>query len=110
MGRASTLRSPSTGQSHAIERLFVAAGRPVLWISIKRVPKSMTVHSLDWVIPACLQHTTPAHKVEPLMKFRLDNLILEPCLVPSRQRAQPLVLRGKAYANEHKVESPGASE
>jgi 23S rRNA (cytidine1920-2'-O)/16S rRNA (cytidine1409-2'-O)-methyltransferase len=42
-------------------------------------------------------------------KIRLDKLLLDRGLVPSRERAQALVLAGKVLVNQQKVEKPGAS-
>jgi len=43
------------------------------------------------------------------MKVRLDKLLLDRGLAPSRERAQALILAGKVLVNEQKVEKPGAS-
>lgn len=43
------------------------------------------------------------------MKLRLDKLLLERGLAPSRQRAQALILAGKVLVNEQKLEKSGAS-
>jgi len=42
-------------------------------------------------------------------RLRLDKLLLERGIVPSRERAQALVLAGKVLVNEQKIEKPGAS-
>jgi len=43
------------------------------------------------------------------MKMRLDKLILQRGLAPSRERAQALLLAGRVLVNEQKVEKAGAS-
>lgn len=43
------------------------------------------------------------------LKVRLDKLILQRGLAPSRERAQALVLAGRVLVNEQKVEKSGAS-
>ena len=43
------------------------------------------------------------------MKLRLDKLLLERSLAPSRERAQALILAGRVLVNEQKVEKPGIS-
>jgi 23S rRNA (cytidine1920-2'-O)/16S rRNA (cytidine1409-2'-O)-methyltransferase len=42
------------------------------------------------------------------MKVRLDKLIFERGLVPSRERAQALIIAGKILVDEQKIEKPGA--
>ena len=43
------------------------------------------------------------------MKTRLDKLIVERGLVPSRERAQALILAGRVLVDEQKMEKAGAS-
>ena len=43
------------------------------------------------------------------MKLRLDKLMLHRALVPSRERAQALILAGRVLVNEQKVEKPGTA-
>ena len=43
------------------------------------------------------------------MKLRLDKLLLERGLAPSRERAQALILAGRVMVNEQKIEKPGTS-
>ena len=43
------------------------------------------------------------------MKLRLDKLLLERGLAPSRERAQALILAGRVLVNEQKIEKPGTS-
>jgi 23S rRNA (cytidine1920-2'-O)/16S rRNA (cytidine1409-2'-O)-methyltransferase len=43
------------------------------------------------------------------LKLRLDKLMVERGLTPSRERAQALILAGKVLVNEQKIEKAGAS-
>lgn len=43
------------------------------------------------------------------MKVRIDKLLVERGLVPSRERAQAMILSGRVLVNEQKVEKAGAS-
>ena len=42
-------------------------------------------------------------------KSRIDVLLVERGLVPSRERAQALILAGRVLVNEQKIDKPGAS-
>src|ERR1700760_4035755 len=43
------------------------------------------------------------------MKVRIDKLLVERGLVPSRERAQAMVLSGRVLVNEQKIEKAGTS-
>src|SRR5438270_11315051 len=43
------------------------------------------------------------------VKVRIDKLLLERGLVPTRERAQSLILAGKVLVNEQKVDKAGAA-
>src|SRR5476651_2719299 len=43
-----------------------------------------------------------------LMKVRIDKLLVERGLVPSRERAQAMILSGRVLVNEQKIEKAGA--
>jgi 23S rRNA (cytidine1920-2'-O)/16S rRNA (cytidine1409-2'-O)-methyltransferase len=44
-----------------------------------------------------------------MMKVRIDKLLVERGLVPSRERAQAMVLSGRVLVNEQKIDKAGAS-
>jgi 23S rRNA (cytidine1920-2'-O)/16S rRNA (cytidine1409-2'-O)-methyltransferase len=44
-----------------------------------------------------------------MAKLRLDKLMLDRGLAPSRERAQALILAGRVLVNEQKVEKPGTA-
>ena len=44
-----------------------------------------------------------------VMKVRIDKLLVERGMVPSRERAQAMVLSGRVLVNEQKIEKAGAS-
>jgi 23S rRNA (cytidine1920-2'-O)/16S rRNA (cytidine1409-2'-O)-methyltransferase len=46
---------------------------------------------------------------ETILKVRLDKLLLDRKLAPSRQRAQALILAGKVLVNDQKVEKAGVA-
>jgi 23S rRNA (cytidine1920-2'-O)/16S rRNA (cytidine1409-2'-O)-methyltransferase len=48
-------------------------------------------------------------KYNDAMKVRIDKLLVERGLVPSRERAQAMVLSGRVLVNEQKIEKAGAS-
>lgn len=45
----------------------------------------------------------------PQAKLRLDKLLVDRQLFPSRERAQAMILAGRVLVNEQKVDKPGAS-
>jgi 23S rRNA (cytidine1920-2'-O)/16S rRNA (cytidine1409-2'-O)-methyltransferase len=51
----------------------------------------------------------PAPHTIAVMKVRIDKLLVERGLVPSRERAQAIILSGRVLVNEQKVEKAGAS-
>ena len=43
------------------------------------------------------------------MKLRLDKLLVDRGLAPTRERAQAIILAGRVLVDEQKVEKPGHS-
>lgn len=43
------------------------------------------------------------------LKIRLDRLLVERCLAPSREKAQALILSGQVLVNEQKIDKAGAA-
>jgi 23S rRNA (cytidine1920-2'-O)/16S rRNA (cytidine1409-2'-O)-methyltransferase len=51
----------------------------------------------------------PCPHTMAVMKVRIDKLLVERGLVPSRERAQAMILSGRVLVNEQKIEKAGAS-
>ena len=54
-------------------------------------------------------HNVNGHYSAYTMKSRLDKLLVDRGLTPTRERAQALILAGRVLVDEQKVEKPGAS-
>jgi 23S rRNA (cytidine1920-2'-O)/16S rRNA (cytidine1409-2'-O)-methyltransferase len=48
-------------------------------------------------------------KHTPVKKLRLDLVLVDRALVPSRERARALILAGRVLVNEQKIDKPGTS-
>jgi len=59
----------------------------------------------DEQFPARKQGGPPS----PPMKARLDKVMVESGLVPSRQKAQALIIAGRVMVNGHRAEKPGST-
>src|SRR6202034_1638674 len=51
--------------------------------------------------------TSPAASPDPPMKQRADQLLVDRGLAESRTRAQGLILAGRVFAGEQRVDKPG---
>ena len=51
----------------------------------------------------------PTNLVHPCMKHRVDQLLVDRGLVESRTRAQALILAGKVFVGEQRVDKPGTA-
>jgi 23S rRNA (cytidine1920-2'-O)/16S rRNA (cytidine1409-2'-O)-methyltransferase len=49
------------------------------------------------------------HRMSPTLKMRLDKLLLARQLVPTREKAQALILAGRILVNEQKIDKPGVN-
>ncbi len=49
------------------------------------------------------------HPLKATLKTRLDKLLVDRGLTPSRERAQALILAGKVLVNQQKIEKAGAA-
>ena len=49
------------------------------------------------------------HRMAPTLKMRLDKLLLARQLVPTREKAQALILAGRILVNEQKIDKPGVN-
>jgi len=66
----------------------------------------------DWVGASKTGQAPSLHKASKVfirVKTRLDKLLVDRGLTPSRERAQALILAGKVLVNEQKIEKAGAS-
>ncbi|HEX7728668.1 MAG TPA: S4 domain-containing protein, partial [Terracidiphilus sp.] len=52
---------------------------------------------------------TAAPKSRSAAKARLDLVLVDRGLVPSRERARALILAGRVLVNEQKIDKPGAA-
>src|ERR1051325_8392635 len=73
-------------------------------VSVKVIPHRCTSSSALECRP-----TEDCPNTIAVMKVRIDKLLVERGLVPSRERAQAMVLSGRVLVNEQKVEKAGTS-
>lgn len=92
--------------------IISSALRKSLWISsFSRADDAMIAEqtpacTLECAHPQCEINLLLKHALAD-MKLRLDKLLLDRGMVPSRERAQALILAGRVLVNEQKVEKPG---
>jgi 23S rRNA (cytidine1920-2'-O)/16S rRNA (cytidine1409-2'-O)-methyltransferase len=81
---------------------FVEKGELILVTSCERIASAFCTASGASGI-------APAEDFSRTVKTRLDKLLVERGITPSRERAQALILAGKVLVNEQKIEKAGAT-
>lgn len=64
--------------------------------------------ALSWCLRSLRWAPVARFNSEPTLKLRLDKLLVDRGLVPSRERAQALILAGKILVNDQKLEKAGS--
>jgi len=87
------------GKEFAIEIPNLRKGQCIAAAAADELLRQKTLHGIIW--------NYPGYDAGPTMKTRLDKLLVDRALVPTRERAQALILAGRVLVSEQKVDKPG---
>src|SRR5579863_1221194 len=108
----STLSRPIVGRLHFCRHLTNQSFQHVRGKFCGKAPhyacKSLCRNRFSTLHKSGCWHFCGAVRTKSSLKLRLDRLLVDRAFVPSRERAQALILAGKVLVNDQKIEKAGA--